>query len=415
MADVAPPSVVQRSPLARFDAMIAPAVTAFERSASVHLIGYVGAIVSFAAVILGVYQFWGYLEDRNRELAIIEEEREARIRDREIQEEERYERAWDRLLRRDPGDTRNGRALGTLLEAGVKLADLDLRCETIGKWDADANVCVETATLSNFRLNLPASTFALFKEFIENPAGGFHTLPGNDSIMMGDFHDLLITNSDFSGLALDWSYAKTELDVRDSIFTAAIFFSMATPPQILRGDLSFSYWDLADHGPDPLSGTRVSNMTGIVFDVRSNIRARDERDDLPSLFARNQSLQGPDQPSPFRGWAWADRPPMILDAALGRLVPASIYHLHGIEFYDPECRVNHRPGQSPSLEELTNPDLQGIEPKLRPELELSFARNSLVARVHCMVGFWPDAARRFPDRYPVVPDGYDYRWDFTRN
>ncbi|WP_137933685.1 hypothetical protein [Mesorhizobium comanense] len=195
----------------------------YVRSDQAQLLGALVAIVGFVAVAMTLYQIRVDLADRGAERA--------------VRRDEAIARAWDRLLGQAAGNTGKGDALSTLFREGIVLnggiddfgvpAALDLSCQTIGNWDAQAGRCRKPAIIAgaNFQAR-PGDVPLIALDLAGNQMNGltlaFASLSGDftgtgldglnaaNARLDGHFKGAAISNADIVNTDFDIGYATPD-------------------------------------------------------------------------------------------------------------------------------------------------------------------------------------------------------------
>lgn len=233
-----------------------------ENSSVLHLIAILFAILTGVVTVGTMWQITSDIADRQAE--------------RQDAREERLARAWSHLMTRIGGQSGKGAALNIILRSGEKVDRIELSCKTVGDWDDKADKCINKPEFDGLSFGLASQG--------KNYRG--RNIPR--------FADVLITNSDFSGMGLfakDFENVRFEQSnlERTTIYSSSkidLFLSS------LKGAKIYYKVDVAFAG----------NISDVVFYF----------DDEHIKPKGSKPIPAPEfQPEFGSVWFWADEPPVL--------------------------------------------------------------------------------------------------------
>jgi hypothetical protein len=175
-------------------------VSALIRNDAATIIGAMGAIFGFLAIVYTVYQINVDLADRT---------------------DERIERQRNTLLRTSAGNDGKGEAITSLFERGVSIDGLDLSCRAIGGWSITTNACERPVLFGGIRLESDTMRGVAFTS-MRDAVLLFPRFRNIDFVNV-DLSDVTVTGGYFAFTNLSGNLDR--LSLRDCFFWASAIFS----------------------------------------------------------------------------------------------------------------------------------------------------------------------------------------------
>lgn len=329
-----------------------------EGSPYVHLLGMLGAAITFLVVPATFYQLMVEFNHR-------EEERKA-------QTEERIERAWTRLLARAGGDIGKGQALNLLLNESSSLRSVDLSCQAIGDWDPINAICRNAPVFTDVTFDY-RSGLGSFDEF-SDPTFILKELNNKKKRFTSDMEIL-----DFSSVVL----------VNPTIEGRRLNDTVLHKSKIQAGSLLGTQW----FGQSPNIAIDGTDLRFVRFFWSDVSQAKIENSDLSgAMFATDDDrfLKGNENV------AWADMPPRLMTK--DGVKPMTVDFLKRVTFCDPNKREEtFVVGLESKFFLLHLP----FEPDERYDL-YRLPSSPLDRNYDCVEMSLGDAAKMYSDRYPPL-------------